>query len=295
MKKIITLFALAAACLALTGCPKEQVKPSKKEIAVQLYSVRADMKKDSKATIAEVGKSGYTAVEAAGFGNGKFYGMTPEEFKSVCAAAGMKVLSSHVGHGLSKGTLESGDISKDLAAWDAKIAAHKAAGAEYLVVPYLKNPATLKQLDVVCKYFNEIGKKCKAAGLKFGYHNHAHEFKTVEGKVVLDYMLQNTSPDLVFFELDVYWVKRGAADTVAYFEKYPNRFKLLHIKDEVEIGAKGIVDFNKIFTNLAKSGCEGIIVEVERYSKDKTPLQGIRESRDWLNANPNVPFSYGVK
>ena len=123
--------------------------------------------------------------------------------------------------------------------WDECIAAHKAAGMKYIVAPWMSVPKTLKDLKTYCKYYNEIGKRCKAAGLSFGYHNHAHEFQKVEGKVMYDYMLENTDPDLVFFEMDVYWTVRGQKAPVDYFKKYPKRFRLLHIKDEKELGDSG--------------------------------------------------------
>ena len=122
----------------------------------------------------------------------------------------MKVLSSHCGKGLSDEELASGDFSESMKWWDQCIAAHKEAGMEYIVTPYLSVPKTLKDLQTYCDYYNEVGKHCQAAGLKYGYHNHAHEFQKVEDKeLMLDYMLQHTNPEYVFFQMDVYWITVG--------------------------------------------------------------------------------------
>ena len=219
MMNIKTLL-LAAVAFSMVGCATDSAcaKAPKKNIAIQMYSMRDDIKKDYEGSVKKLGEMGYTAVEAAGYGGGKFYGKTPAEFKAGSEAAGMKVLSSHTTKQLSQKELETGDFSESMKWWDECIAAHKAAGMKYIVAPWMSVPKTLKDLKTYCKYYNEIGKRCKAAGLSFGYHNHAHEFQKVEGKVMYDYMLENTDPDLVFFEMDVYWTVRGQKAPVDYFK-----------------------------------------------------------------------------
>ena len=234
---------------------------------------------------------GYTSVEAANYNDGKFYGRTPEEFKAAVEKAGMTVLSSHVGRELSQEELASGNCEESLKWWDETIAAHKAAGMKYVVMPWMGVPKTLKDMQTYCDYFNEIGRRCQAAGMKFGYHNHNHEFQKVEDKEVMyDYMLQHTDPSLVFFEMDVYWVVRGQSSPVAYFKKYPGRFRLLHIKDELEIGQSGMVGFDAIFRNVKTAGTEGIVVEVERYSMPV--IESVEQSIDYLLEAPFVPATY---
>ena len=104
--------------------------------------------------------------------------------------------------------------------WDQCIAAHKAAGMEYIVTPYLPVPKTLKEMQTYCDYLNAIGKKCRAAGIKYGYHNRAHEFQKIEDKaVMLDYMIENTDPENLFIELDGYWAVMGKASHEVYFHK----------------------------------------------------------------------------
>ena len=149
-------------------------------------------------------------------------------------------------------------------------------------MPWMKKPSTVKDLQTYCEYFNEIGKRAEKAGIKFGYHNHAFEFEKVEDKVVMfDYMLQNTDPRYVFFQLDVYWAVIGKRSPVDIFKKYPKRFDLLHIKDDKELGASGMVGFDAIFKNLDVAGTKHIIVEVERYNFD--PKTSVKMSFDYLN------------
>ena len=288
---------LASLALAMAGCcgsaNNECTAAPKKNIAVQMYSVRDDLKKDYDGTVKKLGEMGFTAVEAAGYGNGKFYGKTPAEFKKSIEDNGMVVLSTHVVKTLSPKELESGDFSESMKWWDECIAAHKAAGAKYIVMPWMPVPKTLKDLKTYCNYFNEVGKKCKEAGMLFGYHNHAHEYQKIEDKVMYDYMLENTNPDLVFFEMDVYWTARGHKAPVDYFKKYPKRFKLLHIKDECELGESGMVGFDAIFNHAKEAGLEYPVVEVERYNF--APIVSTQKSIDYLRKAPFVKKSYPVK
>lgn len=284
------MFTVASCCPKNGNCADTT---EKKEIAVQLYSARSLIKDNNyKQVLSALSEMGYTAVEAAGYGEGKLYGQSPAQFKADVEAVGMKVLSSHCNKYLSEEEIKSGDFSESLKWWDECIAAHKAAGMKYIVMPYLGLPETVSELQAYCNYFNEIGKRCKANGMSFGYHNHAHEFEKVEGKEIMwDYMLNHTDSQYVFFQMDVYWAVIGKASPVEYFKKYPGRFKILHIKDEKEIGQSGMVGFDAIFKNAATAGVENIVVEVERYSYDDI-LRSIKESIDYLKEASFVPVSY---
>lgn len=290
-----TSILLTIAFLMLAACsPKadatQQTAPLKKDISLQLYSLRDDIKKDYVGTIKKAGEMGFTSVEAAGYGDGKFYGKSPEEFKADIEAAGMKVLSSHTAKSLSEKELTSKDFSESLKWWDEAIKAHKAAGMKYIVAPWMDVPKTLKDLQTYCEYYNEIGKRCKENGISFGYHNHAHEFQKVEDKVMYDYMLENTNPEYVFFQMDVYWVVRGQQSPVDYFNKYKGRFALLHIKDNKELGQSGMVGFDAIFKNTDAAGTKHLIVEVEKYNF--TPEESVKQSLDYLLNCPLVKESY---
>ena len=289
------IFLVAAALLFIACTPKQdaaqqQAAPVKKDLTLQLYSLRDDIAKDYQATIAKVGEMGFTSVEAAGYGDGKFYGKTPAEFKADVEKAGMTVLSSHTAKQLSDKELQTKDFSESLKWWDECIDAHKAAGATYIVTPWMDVPKNLKDLQTYCEYYNEVGKKCKEKGLSFGYHNHAHEFTKIEDKVMYDYMIENTNPDYVFYQMDVYWVVRGGQSPVDYFNKYPGRFTLLHLKDNKELGQSGMVGFDAIFQNTDVAGVKHLVVEVEKYSFE--PQESVKRSLEFLLNNPLVKASY---
>lgn len=280
---LLIMTVLLVGLLILPACTQ------KKEIYIQLYSVRDDIKADYTGTIAKVAEMGYTGVETAGYGDGKFYGLSPADFKKSIEDVGMEVLSSHTAKPLAD-SIPATNWDETWAWWDTAIKAHKEAGMKYIVTPWMPTPATLADLQAYCDYYNKIGEKCNAAGLKFGYHNHNFEFKEIEGELMYDYMLKNTDPSRVFFQMDVYWVVEGNKNPVDYFNNYPGRFELLHIKDELELGKSGKVDFENIYNNVGKSGAKYMIVEVERYTG--TPFEGVKESYDFLNDAPYVKARY---
>lgn len=266
---ILSIVFLASIMFVPESLMAQSNSTQKKDIAIQLYSVRDLIGREGNYTaiLKKLAEMGYTSVEAASYNNGKFYNRTPEEFKRDVEAAGMKVLSSHCTKALTPEELASGSFTESLKWWDEAIAAHKAAGMTYVVTPWLDVPETVKDLKTYCDYFNEIGKRCKANGLKYGYHNHAHEFQMVEGKVMMmDYMIENTDPEYVFIEMDVYWTVIGKSSPVDYFKKYPGRFTVLHIKDHRELGQSGMVGFDAIFNNAEIAGVKHIVVEVEKYA-----------------------------
>jgi len=276
-----------------------QTNLSKKEIGLQLYSVRSligshvepsNYNSDYKGVLKSMADMGYTTVESAGYRDGKFYNTSPTTFKKTVESVGMQVISSHASKTLSKEELQSGDFSQSLAWWQECIAAHKKAGVKYIVTPWLDVPESLADLDTEIRYLNEIGKLCRQAGIKYGYHNHAHEFEKVEDQVMLDYMLENTDPENVFFELDVYWTVIGKASPVDYFKKYPGRFSTLHIKDHREIGQSGMVGFDAIFAHADLAGVRYIFVELEEVSTDLET--GLRQSINYLLEAPFVKTKY---
>ncbi|NLI72015.1 MAG: sugar phosphate isomerase/epimerase [Bacteroidales bacterium] len=282
-----TSFILILLCLFSINIFSQKKNTSiikgKKPIYLQLYSVRDDIRKDFKSTITAVAKAGYTGIEAAGYKDEKFYGLSPNEFKKAINSVGMEVLSSHTGISLAK-DVQKTDWDAVWKWWDMAIAAHKAAGMKYIVKPSMPVPKTLADLKVYCDYYNKVGEKCNDAGLKFGYHNHAFEFEKIEGELMYDFMLKNTDPTKVFFQMDVYWTVIGKKGPVDYFNEYPGRFEMLHIKDNKELGQSGMVGFDAIFKNTAKAGAKYMVVEVERYNYE--PLESIKLSYDYLKSNP---------
>ena len=298
MRKITLILAslLALGAVSCTG-GKQDEKPVAKEIGVQLYSIRDVIgnpeayARNHEEAFKALAQMGYTSVEAACYSDGKLYGVDPEQYKADLEAAGLKSLSTHIGRNLSDEELASGDFTESMKWWDQAIAAHKAAGCKYVVCPSFAVPQTLAGLKTYCDYFNAIGAKCKENGMLFGYHNHSHEFNKVEDKVIYDFMLENTNPEYVFFEMDVYWAVMGHAAPVEYFKKYPGRFTMLHIKDYRELGESGMVGFDAIFKNADIAGMKDFVVEIEAFTNDDWK-ESMKACADYLLKSDFVKATY---
>lgn len=277
LKNSVSILALAVVVsFGLNSC--KAPKPAK-EIGLQLYSVRDVIKDDVKGTIQKIGAMGYKTVEAANYKDGQFYGMEPADFKALCDANGLNFLSSHVGQPAPDST--NWDATMEW--WDKCIAAHKAAGVKYIVQPSMDHSAyeSLARLQRYCDYFNAVGEKCNAAGIRFGYHNHTGEFKDIDGQTLYDYMLTHTDPAKVMFEMDLYWATKGGKNPVDYFNAYPGRFELWHVKDTRELGGPdAIMNFKPIFENAEKAGMKHYIVEVEEFNTN--PIDGVKQSLEFL-------------
>lgn len=250
-----------------------------------LYTVRDEMATDPKGTLQAVAHAGYKYIEAADYRDGKFYGMTPEEFKTLLAELGLEPMSAH-----------QGGVTLDNA--DKLIADTKAAGFKYFVIPvppmghFKYDPKTRtmymsEEVEVVSNIINSIGKKCHEAGLQLLYHNHDFEFKpNAKGIVPIDYFLTHSDPKHVNFQMDLFWVTKAGADPLAYFDKYPGRFKSWHVKDMDAEGkfapvGTGSIDFAKILAHKEKSGMVYYLVEQD-LTFDKKPLDVIKTSHEGL-------------
>ena len=251
-----------------------------------LYTVRDAMGVDAKATLKSVADAGYQNIEAAGYADGKFYNMTPEEFKSYLKELNLNPISTHQG----SVTLENADaMMEDV----------KAAGFEYFVVPIppmglFKYDQATSSMSMtggaknLAKILDTLGEKAHAAGLKLLYHNHDFEFKKdADGIVPIDYLLENCNPEWVNFQMDLFWVTKAEADPLAYFEKYPGRFKMWHVKDMDEEGrfapvGKGTIDFGKILAAKEKSGMKYYLVEQDKTFDSLQPLEAIKISHEGL-------------
>jgi sugar phosphate isomerase/epimerase len=251
-----------------------------------LYTVRNDMGNDAKATLSAVADAGYKNIEAAGYEDGKFYNMSPDAFKSLLKELDLTPISTHQG----SVTLENAE---------AMMAAVKAAGFEYFVIPVppmglFKVDEETRQMSMaggaknLAEILDTLGEKANAAGLKLLYHNHDFEFKKdADGIVTIDYLLENCNPDYVNFQMDLYWVIKAGADPVAYFEKYPGRFKIWHVKDMDEQGrfapvGNGTIDFARILAKKEQSGMEYYMVEQDQTFDGMKPLEAIKISHEGL-------------
>jgi len=250
-----------------------------------LYTVRDDMAKDAKATLQAVANDGYLNIEAAGYKDGKYYNMTPVEFKEFLKKLGLNPISTHQ----SAITLDNAD---------KMFADAKAAGFTYFVVPippmglfnYNKETHTMGMTGGaanLANILNTLGEKCAKYGLQLLYHNHDFEYKKdKDGIVPIDYLLKNTNPKYVNFQMDLFWVTKAGANPVAYFEKYPGRFKIWHVKDMDDQGrfapvGNGNIDFSRILANKELSGMKYYFVEQDKTFNMK-PLEAIKVSHKGL-------------
>ena len=254
---------------------------SKEPLGLQLYTIRDAIKKDLEGSLERISALGYKNLEVFGY-NGKYFGKTAAEFKNIISNAGLKVISSHHNTGLvtkAKGTLTDG--------WEKAIEDNHAIGAEYMVCAYLHpNERTTEIYKSMPELLDKSGTATKAAGIQFAYHNHDFEFEPMGDSTVLDYFLTNTSKDLVKMELDLYWISKTGNDPVKYFEKYPKRFPLWHVKDmaagtkEITEVGNGTIDFDRIFAAKKKAGLKHWFVEQDTSKGDI--FESITTSRDYL-------------
>jgi len=259
--------------------PKDANESAKKleTFGLQLYTLREDMPKDPKGVLKQVASFGYKQVESFEGRDGMFWGMSNTDFKKYMDDLGMTIVASHC------------DINKD---FEKKAADAAAIGMKYLICPY-KGPQ--KSIDDFKKFgdeFNQKGEICKKNGIRFAYHNHDYSFKEVGGQLPQDVMMQNTDPALVDFEMDIYWVVVAGADPEAWIKKYPNRFRLCHIKDRsktpvpdngknsVNLGT-GSIDFAKIGKTASQNGMEYYIVEQEAYPGG-SPLEAAKADAEYM-------------
>lgn len=257
-------------------------KEKTKDIGLQIYSVRAQLAEDFEGTLKQVAKIGYKWIELADYNNGKFYNKTPVEFKKLINDLGMEIISSHTGVEI-KGV----DMSNAKKLADA----HAELGLKYVIKPWLveERRVSADSYKKVAEELNKVGEIMKSRGLKFGYHNHDFEFETVEDHIPFDILLSETDKELVTFEIDLYWIKKGGKNSIDYFKKYPGRFELYHVKDMdnteesyfTEVG-HGIINFKELFSYKDLAGMEYFFVEQDT-CRNYSPLESVKISFDYLN------------
>jgi sugar phosphate isomerase/epimerase len=267
--KTSSAFALAA--VVLPRYLHAQPAPVKK-IGLQLYSIREAMLADPIAALTQLAKIGYKEIESAKSQKGNYYGLSAKEIKKVTTDLGMKLVSGHV------------QIDQD---WQKSIDQAAEAGQKYLICSVLPgNGQTLENYQRSADIFQKSAEECKKSGLTFGYHNHENEFEKVGNQALYDILLDRTDPALVKMELDLGWVIATGSDPDYYFNKYPGRFPLWHLKDmdlklkqSTEFG-KGGIDIKKLLTSANKSGLQHIFIEQEEYTRP--PLESVAFDYNYL-------------
>ena len=217
--------------------------PLLSSIGIQLFSLPKLLEKDAVAAIRMLRDMGYTQLElygpysfsdqsakdrwssitpSLGFSGSGYFGMQAKEFRTVLDDHGMTAPSAHT-------DLETLRTGMGRLAEAAHVLGHRYVGLPAIPAQYRK---TMDDYRRMADVFNDIGDAAKKEGLRFAYHNHGYGIKpTNEGEIPLETIIDNTDPDLVFLEMDIFWTTAGGADPVSYLEKYPGRYALLHIKD----------------------------------------------------------------
>ena len=266
---------------------------AKKSIGLQIYSLGGELTKDVPAGMKQLKQMGYSTLELAGYNNGKINGVDMMEFKKMAEDAGLKITSSHVNPPTGEYTPDTRNTIMEY--WKKTADDHAKLGVKYLVQPGQPRTRSVEEVAYVCDVFNEAGKIVKAAGIPFGYHNHDFEFAKVvpggtgavfgrhnKGEKIYDLFLKDTDPDLVFFEMDVYWTVIGQNEPVEYMKKYPDRIKLLHIKDRAILGQSGFMNFEMIFKQAYQIGVKEYYVELEGMPDGRTQFAGVKGCADYL-------------
>ncbi|MEP6950509.1 MAG: TIM barrel protein [Ginsengibacter sp.] len=250
--------ALAVGSMFLPNLVEAGKRKRVKDIGVQLYTVRKEMLEDNIGTLEKIAALGYKEIESAGSDKGNYYGLKPAEIKKVTKDLGINLRSGHV-HFDDK--------------WQQTIDDAAEAGQEYVIVSSMPSKGqTVDNYKSVADAFNKAGEASKKSNLHFGYHNHDFEFEKENGKILYDVLVENTNPEFVNLEMDLGWVIVTGNNPLDYFEKYPNRFPLWHLKDmnmaekhSTEFG-KGGLDIKKMLQNSKKAGMKHFFVEQEEYT-----------------------------
>lgn len=281
-----TFLKTGAAAAAAWGLNRSRLMadPLGLPVGLQLYSVRKLLPNDYAGTLKKLSAIGYREVEAAGF-----FGHSAGDVKAAMSAAGLHCVSAHY---------PMAELSKDL---DGTLKYATALGLSYVICsfPGVADPAKLASYPGGAnKYFqnglsvddwkwnagqfNQIGKKFKAEGIQFGYHNHTIEFHDLGGgSIGFDVLLKETDPTYVTLEMDCGWVSAAGKSPITYLNKYPGRFSMLHIKDlkpavpgkepgerTSTILGKGTIDYKPIFAAAKKAGIKHYFVEQEEFDGD---------------------------
>ena len=230
-----------------------------KQFGIQLWTVKKTLAQDPQGVLKQLAADGYKQIESFEGNKGIFWGMSNVEFKKYMDELGMTIISSHCTTGQD---------------FEKKANEASAIGMKYLLNPFVAAQKTADDYKKIAEQFNKNGEICKKAGIRFGYHNHDHDFNVIDGRTAMEIYLTNTDPSLVDFEMDIYWVVTAGHNPEEWLKKYKNRFRLCHIKDRTK-GAKekdascilgqGSIDFPKILKFAKAHGMQYYIVEQERY------------------------------
>jgi sugar phosphate isomerase/epimerase len=244
-----------------------KTKGRKTPVALQLWSVREDMKRDFAATAAAVAEIGYDGVELAGYGN-----LDAKGAKAALDAAGLKVAGMHV----SFATLSS-DLNSVIS--DALLFGTRNVACSWWPPAHFVSAAACERIG---EQLGRVGESLRPLGIRFGFHNHDSEFKIFDGRPAFDWILGAAEPRNLVAELDVYWAHKVGYSPAKFIRDHGARIPLLHLKDAKELG-KGPVNFDEIFAATDSVGAaEWFIIEQEEYSH--SPIKSVKLCYEQMKA-----------
>jgi sugar phosphate isomerase/epimerase len=258
-------------------------------LGIQLYSVRDAMKTDPAGSLKKIAVMGYLHVEHANYIDRKFYGYTAKEFKKLLADLALQMPSGH-----TVMTAKDWDAAKNdfTDKWKYTIDDAATVGQRYVISPWLDDNlrTDMEGLKHFMEQFNKCGELCKSHGMKFGYHNHDFEFATKIGDTTLyEFILANTDPTLVAQQMDVGNMLGAGGTALDLLKKYPGRFELMHVKDEIKAAdGKGMSGYDStilgqglmpvkdiVKTARRMGGTSQFIIEQESY-QGKDPFDCVK-------------------
>ena len=249
-------------------------------IGIQLYMVRDDMKKDPAGTLKKLGQMGYTQIESFGGDEGIFWGKTNEEFNSMARNNGLTLVSSHY-EGNNEGFEKTAALSAEI-------------GMKYLIYPWKGPQKSIDDFKKIADEFNGYGAICNKHGLRFAYHPHDYPYKKVDGQLPIDVLLDHTDPDLVDYEMDIYYTVTEGLDPEYYIRKYKPRFRLCHMRDVMKVRlpasskeesacdlGDGIINYRHLLSTALSNGMKYFFVEQSRLYHE-TALQSAAVNERYL-------------
>ncbi len=216
IKAIAPLLLLSILLSDQPACAQKKKPLFTAPIGIAPFTFRKSFPNGVATTLDTIKMMGFTEIEGGG---GR---MPPEEYKKLCDERGLSIPSFGAGY-------EQVVNQPDSILWRAKI-----FGAKYVMVawiPHKTGSFNFENAKKAVDDFNRAGKILKEGGVTLAYHAHGYEFHPHEDGTLLDYMMKNTNPDYVSFEMDIFWIWFGGGDPVALMKKYPNRWTLMHMKD----------------------------------------------------------------
>ncbi|PSL01078.1 sugar phosphate isomerase/epimerase [Haloactinopolyspora alba] len=245
--------ALAAGALGVIGAGSASAadRPIPRPgIGMHLYTMRRSLADDFAGTLGELARIGYATVGVSGR-----HGHSAAEIRSMIDDTGMRAVLEHVG------------LNRIDDRWEQACEEVVVLGGEWIVIRSLPGvDYTADSFRALADTFNRAGETASRYGLKVLFHNHDASFATDEGRVLYDILVEETEPEYVGFELDVYWMVRGGYEPADYFVRYPARFPALHVKDMAPDGGfadvgSGVLDFEAMFADAHRGGVRQWLVE----------------------------------